>query len=63
MRLTLTIALVTQNPDAANEVKEALAMTLERWGDAKLLQVESAPDFEQLTIAEARTMQVIRRDV
>lgn len=62
MRLTLTIALVTQNPDAANEVKEALAMTLERWGDAKLLRVESAPDFEQLTIAEARPMQGIRRD-
>lgn len=48
MILTMTFQLFTGDDNAIPAVKEALAMTLEKWGDVKLLWVGEAP--EQMTI-------------
>lgn len=48
MILTMTFQLFTNDENTIPAVKEALAMTLEKWGDVKLLWIGEAP--EQMSI-------------
>lgn len=50
MKITLTFQLETDQEDAVQGVKEALAMVLEDWGDVSLLWLGTAAEPEQITL-------------
>lgn len=52
MKITLTFQLDTEEEDAVQGVKEALAMLLEEWGDVQILWLGKAADFEQIKLGE-----------
>ena len=54
MKITLTFQLETDQEDAIREVKEALAMLLEDWGDVSLVWLGTASEPEQITLDDAK---------
>ena len=50
MRITLTFQLEARTDEDITAVKEALAMTLERWGDVRLLWLGRPAEPEQISL-------------